>query len=572
MQVYLPFPYPGELLNSVITRFMVRTGSTKISTLTKLLFKVRLKNLQVEMPNHLTALSEITASSWSLTDEEIAETLTLYPLYSCYASEKTASLCLHQLKTGGHGPSLLRLGMIGKRAKVPRYLRYCRSCRDSDISLHGETYWHRCHQIPGVLVCPDHGEWLRDSTVMMRGNNCNQDATSATTAPTEDRKALCDIVGRDVAEKYMKVVARCKEMLKGCPVSWPKQDYPITYRRAALQRGFVKDHSRLKYTELEKAFLRFYSAQLLSLIGCELRQGKTWNWLENIFKVSYETHYPIEHALVQVFLESVPVDSSKNNFGFGPWKCPNPYAAHESTYPIKKIRIKKYADGKIIGSARCSCGFCFSFSSMNHDDPDLPIVNRVSIYGESWTKEANRLKSQGLSRSKIGESLGVCDFTTKRILDNTHKRKQTAAELVNLRRKEWREIRKVSAGLQQIFKNKRSRNIYIWLSRHDPKWPYKEPRKKISKPHRPSPVNWQVRDNQWAESLRAAASRIKTKVPIKRASKTAIIKAAGLQSIVLEKYSRLLPLSWQTITQEMESTEDFNNIRKSEMCRKSTAA
>lgn len=570
MQVYMPIPYPDELLYSVIARYMIRIGLTATSITTELLFESRFKVAPVELPCSLTALSASSRAIWHMTEDEIADTLTLYPIYSRYAPQKKAETCLEQMKVKG-SKSLIILGFIGRRAKVPRYLRYCKRCHDEDISAYGETYWRRSHQIPGLLVCPDHGEWLIDSQVLMRGNNRYQDATEETARPSVDSKSLTTMLGQDIANKYLKVVKRCKDMLTE-PLFYSNNDYHAKYRQDALQRGFIKGYSRLMYAELEKEFLLFYGPGLLSLIGCELRRGKKWNWLANIFKISHETHYPIEHALVQIFLEAIPIDLSKKIFGFGPWKCPNPYAEHEDLYPIKKIRHKRYSDGRIVGSARCSCGFYFSFLSMNQDDPQLPVVSQVSSYGESWHKEANRFKKEGLSRYKIGKQLGVSDLKVKCLLDNKQYHLEPAVELINQRRKEWIEIRNSVAGLEEVIRHKKNKSLYVWLSRHDPEWPYKEPRKKFSQPPRPSPINWQERDGQWSELLLAAANRIKTTVPIKRAAKQTIMKEAGIQPVTLKRFEQFLPLSWQVINLEAESTKEGKRRRNNEACRMVSAS
>lgn len=38
-------------------------------------------------------------------------------------------------------------------------------CLIEDTQKYGEPYWHRMHQIPGVLVCPTHGFVLLDSSI-----------------------------------------------------------------------------------------------------------------------------------------------------------------------------------------------------------------------------------------------------------------------------------------------------------------------------------------------------------------------------------------------------------------------
>lgn len=66
--------------------------------------------------------------------------------------------------------------------------RYCMSCVEEDLRELGHSYWRRTHQLPGVVICPDHSECLQ--TVQCAG--------SAVGLPGEGRRdrraeaALCD--------------------------------------------------------------------------------------------------------------------------------------------------------------------------------------------------------------------------------------------------------------------------------------------------------------------------------------------------------------------------------------------
>lgn len=48
-------------------------------------------------------------------------------------------------------------------------LRFCGICMSEAETAYGERYWRRVHQIPLVLVCPDHGCVLRKSTSIPAG-------------------------------------------------------------------------------------------------------------------------------------------------------------------------------------------------------------------------------------------------------------------------------------------------------------------------------------------------------------------------------------------------------------------
>ena len=39
--------------------------------------------------------------------------------------------------------------------------RFCETCANQDLLERGFSYWRRSHQIPGVVLCPEHGEILK---------------------------------------------------------------------------------------------------------------------------------------------------------------------------------------------------------------------------------------------------------------------------------------------------------------------------------------------------------------------------------------------------------------------------
>lgn len=54
---------------------------------------------------------------------------------------------------------------VTKSKSITRHLRYCPICAADDRKAHGETYWHRSHQLFGVNICPVHGCELMNSAV-----------------------------------------------------------------------------------------------------------------------------------------------------------------------------------------------------------------------------------------------------------------------------------------------------------------------------------------------------------------------------------------------------------------------
>src|SRR3546814_18116907 len=62
-------------------------------------------------------------------------------------------------------PILTRTDTLFPYTSLFRSVRYCQACVADDRLAFGDAYWHREHQLPGVIVCNSHGCQLTDSSV-----------------------------------------------------------------------------------------------------------------------------------------------------------------------------------------------------------------------------------------------------------------------------------------------------------------------------------------------------------------------------------------------------------------------
>jgi hypothetical protein len=268
MLCHLPVPFPDELLYSVIARYIIRVGTKKAVTVASNIFG-RKTPPQVDTPSSLGKVSQHTFPIWHMTGEEIVNQLTLFPYYTRYLPSDRIEHCLEALLSNDASGIHLSMGVITSRVKVHRFLRFCRACRRSDLSRYGETYWHRTHQLAGVLVCPEHREILIPTRALMRplGWTDYVDATLSTAEVTLENNL--NITKHDLAIA-LKVAKRCQEMLFGSISYLRSEDESTAYRRAAMERGFVERANALSQPKIEKAFVSFFGETLLSRLGCKV--------------------------------------------------------------------------------------------------------------------------------------------------------------------------------------------------------------------------------------------------------------------------------------------------------------
>ena len=177
MIAYLPEIYTDELVYSWFCRYYVHTGCFSHKMALDDILYSRHNNPSKEFVGHLSSeAQEKIQSLYSL--EKLILDHTMFPQYVRFLSSERKKNALYHLAhdfCDAH-----QLFAVLPRMESDRFLKYCPLCVEKDRITHGETYWHRIHQIRTMKICPRHQCLLERSTVP---------ATSAqnyTLCPAED--------------------------------------------------------------------------------------------------------------------------------------------------------------------------------------------------------------------------------------------------------------------------------------------------------------------------------------------------------------------------------------------------
>ena len=162
MIAFFPQIYPDELLYSQIARYHAHSGySNLVFTMTDIYKNANLTLPSVEFVNQYTedAMKWITKNKlW----ESVVEQHTMYPAYIRFLPKSRRGEAVSGIiGCNGNWKKLMCLPALNEK----KYFRYCPECTREDREKHGETYWHRAHQIPRIRVCPRHQCFLECSDI-----------------------------------------------------------------------------------------------------------------------------------------------------------------------------------------------------------------------------------------------------------------------------------------------------------------------------------------------------------------------------------------------------------------------
>lgn len=297
MLSYFPTTYPDELLYSLLARYHRHTCSTSPKRTLEDLFGSRNIRATVDLPGHLAALSRRLPADRGLTPERLATDFTLFSYHAAFQPPAVVADVLTTLIDGKTDGIHLRLGITATTVSAPAALRYCPLCHAGALARWGERFWRRAHQLPGVLVCPDHDAPLLDSSMVPgHGHQHEFIAADEDACHTDDpspawaEDAGCRTILRDIA-------LRSAALLGVPPRGAEPADLTARHRNALIDRQFASAHGRVDQRRLHDAFTTLFAP------ACSVLPELTdTTWLASIARKSRHAFHPLHHILFGLFL------------------------------------------------------------------------------------------------------------------------------------------------------------------------------------------------------------------------------------------------------------------------------
>lgn len=184
-----PTLYPDELLYSLFARYSAQSGHIAYVLAAEDLFASRTTKPDVELINALTPeVMKLIAERMQL--ETVIERHTMFPYYARFLPRERRRQALTLMVHGDE--RYHNLLYMTKSKRIDRHLRYCPICAMEDRKQHGETYWHRSHQMTGVDICPRHNCVLKNSTVQISSKPSPSLDCAEEHIPPEGDAVYCD--------------------------------------------------------------------------------------------------------------------------------------------------------------------------------------------------------------------------------------------------------------------------------------------------------------------------------------------------------------------------------------------
>lgn len=566
----MPSLLPDELLYSLLGRLLLLNPFERPQASLRELIGGRLATVSVDLTTRLGELhARLGELSPCRTPQDLAVRATLFPYHRAFLpADRGRQLLDAQLWTPS---SWLRsaAGLAANGFGAAAGLRYCPQCVREDHHQHGTGYWHRSHQLPGVLACPKHGIALVH--FLTPAHSGNRHALVLTPWRMSELER-----GPAVSREQLRFARLSAQALHQTPSAATEEHRAAVYQRAAIDLGFAGARARIDHEQLAQALLdhhhRFdgfeHRERLLATSRTPLA------WLRPLLGRPQRASHPICHLVLIDFL-------------FGSWAAYEaalhaapPVQAAPLCAPVDSARDEGAVVIDAVLDSSTSCreaarrtGLCVTTIATRRRAAGLAVASRPKSVCGPLVNRVRRLLLDGLSPAQVAERTGVSMTTAYRI------RRVHAQALAEQRAEAQRRVSETQRDLwlslaaeKQSVKDARRRQpaCYAWLYRHDRDW-LCEANAGFAKGKRSSPrIDWSARDRVWADRLKAYARTWRERHP------RAWLSCSHLRRVVaawaLRRCTSKLPQTTRMVTVLAESRADFQRRRVVEAERSLQAA
>lgn len=329
----LPKPYPDEVVGSVVARACVHTG-LPMRRLLQSIFESQRSSCSFLLGDDIGRL----AHRAGLERSELLFNHTMFPYAVAYmAPEIQAQLASKALTPRPRADSLSSITKNVSHGVA--YRRLCPKCIAENMQQYGESYWHRKHMLPGVLVCLRHGEPLLETTVELRGRS--HQSSMVLPHQVSDLKKPSMALPREFSLRIAEISGEALESK-----SLRSHDWLSCYREQAKSKGYVLPSGDVAGTLAAHILRNHFGQQYLAMTGCPMPDNPRNTWPTLMFRPRNENNFATpKHVLMQVFLETGPEkDEATPPVYLVPGKRPKDYAQMDAKTAAKvRAQIQQLA-------------------------------------------------------------------------------------------------------------------------------------------------------------------------------------------------------------------------------------
>lgn len=289
---------PDETIYSALARVWCYLGSPQPKLMNEALFDAPLPVIDSDLPVGLEAI----VASGVFGQLDVTDALherTLFPYYAHYVDPPRADVGAEAMFSVGRWPHAELRSWSGLVPPVD-HLRFCPRCCEEMLVDHPDQWWRRAHQLPSVLVCPDHGEPLRESTVSRQARSSDYIPAAPETCPGDAAAVVASLNSRERGD--LLALARASDMLLDREYEQHPDDRRMEYLRRLERLGLLNRAGMADLGKVARALDGWWGSTLRLWPGL-LRDGRCrQRWLGALLWGEHGSP-PLHHLLLEQMLD-----------------------------------------------------------------------------------------------------------------------------------------------------------------------------------------------------------------------------------------------------------------------------
>ncbi len=546
----LPEALDDELLFSRIARYARLIGETAARPVLGRLLGNAMATPASALPSGLFALAAYFGKHDSA--DSILQNATHYPFYAAYLGEgqrKTLRKSMLESRCGG---AKLAIGIVASRIGAFNRLRLCRDCFDAE-SADGIAFWHRCHQLPGALMCHAHQRPLLDaSQVVVRRRH-------ALVLPEDVLVSAKEIAVRPEQRGRAQESARMTAaMLLNPAPAHGAEELSRRYRLLAENCGLLTSSGSIRHAQL-RARLSGYWDCLADIP--EFRWLTASSWHEDLLRGRRRSIHPLKHAVLCAVLGCLPTDLPASPvLPIAAGEEDDPIARHDPEDTPLDRALLAVSIGKSCRSAAVAHGISVGTVLVAAHRSGLAVSCRSKVIDARLTKIVRESLTSGLPLKTIASATCLSNSSVWRILKADAALEAAWADarwqaLSTLHRDRWSKLlsESDSASLKELRRLEPA--SYAWLYREDRVWlgSANAGRSRPLQPRLRNMDRWASHDWRWSTAIeRLAAQILAIEPPAGRASRSRLLRELFIDATFRLNRERL-PHTARTLEAASES-------------------
>lgn len=560
---FFPTALPDETLHSQVSRYHRLSGNLDDRLTLQEVFGSHSLVATSLLPSHLSAMSSRLPERAATPADVLLEEGTLFPYYRPLLRQAQIARCIRAANSTDARDLKISLGMVAGRLGGQNPLRLCDRCVVDDINLYGTPYWHRAHQLPGVLFCPRHKCLLlepdRAWAHLQRQNLFLPDTvhrTQVVCSPAVESHHIPALIKlAELSERLLisKLLPLTAEVLR------------MFYLSRASQFGWLTRHGRIQCDAIDSIgrscchrFPDLPDFNFLRLPENDVARG---SWMLQLLRKQRRASAPIRHLVLLLLLDSTWNDVSKF------FSCYLSRPPNRERQTNKSGRVSQcpqalndmLKNGCSLREISRKTGIAVTTLRINAERAGLTPTTRAKALKGAKLDDVKKDLCSTTSLDQIAHVHGISLVSLYRILRADAALAHTRESLLLQRERETR--RKRFAEDLKRMPARRSKD-YAWLYRNDQAW-LQDSIKSITfgcATARQTRVDWSARDELFAQQVRAIAEQLYDELPPVRVSRTRIIRSVGRQALI-EKFMHRLPLTSTALKEVEEPAKAFSKRR-----------